>query len=402
VPIALADLDKNDMLLSVSNGVLDLETGRFFEPRRSDLITRAAPVVYDADASCPEWERFMKTTVPDAEVRGFVQRVFGYCLTGMTREQKWFLLYGEGSNGKSTMLDTFRGMMGQYGTVLPPRLLEEKKFEQHPTEFMPLVGARIAIGSEPRKGGTWNAELFKQFTGDAGFMARGIGQDMIERRITFKLFLSANGLPNVNDPGHGFWRRIIPIPFLTIIAEGRRDPRLLAKLAAEYSGILNWALRGLAEYLRAGLLVPSACTLAAEGYRKQVDMVQLFVSEMCLTEEQRRELKDERGGLLDKRPCIEIAKELYDEFKRWFVAQVPADRPMSQTAFGRQLTSLGFPAGPLTGNNRVSTRLGLRLWKGAINQEMRAARQALDEAKDIDAFVKSLGTFKPNLKDPEV
>ena len=99
--------DTNPLLFAVKNGVVDLQTGKFRDGTPSDGITKVAPVGYDPSATCPRWLRFMKEVFVDQpEMVDYMQRVFGYCLTGLTTEQVFWILYGLGGNGKSTFVET--------------------------------------------------------------------------------------------------------------------------------------------------------------------------------------------------------------------------------------------------------------------------------------------------------
>ena len=99
--------DCDPFLLTVGNGTLDLRTGKVQDFRPGDLITRATAVPYSESAECPRWLRFLdEIFVGDKQSINFVSRAVGYSLTGDTREQCLFILYGGGANGKSTFLET--------------------------------------------------------------------------------------------------------------------------------------------------------------------------------------------------------------------------------------------------------------------------------------------------------
>ncbi len=106
-------LDADPWLLGVKNGTLDLRTGILMPARREDYITKVGPVVYDADAQCPVFLRFLSEIMGgDQALVDYLQRVLGYMLTGNTSEERLFFLYGTGANGKSTLLNVCKGLLG--------------------------------------------------------------------------------------------------------------------------------------------------------------------------------------------------------------------------------------------------------------------------------------------------
>lgn len=341
--VAADDLDAHPWLLPVRNGTLDLESGVLRASRREDLCTRAVRVAYEPGAEAPAWEAFVAQVLPDEDVRGLVQRALGYALTGDSSEQRWFLLTGEGSNGKSTLLDTIRYLLAEYATVLPAKLLEVRQYEQHPTELMSLLGARFAVGSEPRKGAKWDAERIKSFTGDATIRARAMRKDDLEFACTAKLFVGANELPRTDDLGFGFWRRLVLIPFVVRFEGAAVDRTLPGRLREEAPGILNWMLAGLREWRLDGLCVPAACLAETQRYRGEQDHVARFIEERC-------EVAQGFSSYTD---------DLYDAFRRWYETEGVDDRPPSKVAFGKALTRLHFPSSD--SSKRRARRHGVRI-----------------------------------------
>src|SRR5665213_488450 len=104
VQVRLEELDADPMLLNVANGVIDLRTGKLLPHSRDALCTKLAPVRLE-NARCPRFIRFLdEIFAGDSERIGFIQRLFGYSLTGDTTEQCLVLLIGGGANGKTTLL----------------------------------------------------------------------------------------------------------------------------------------------------------------------------------------------------------------------------------------------------------------------------------------------------------
>ena len=173
IPVLPATLDQNSWLINCSNGTIDLRTGELREHRREDLITKLAPVQFDANAGCPLWlaclDRIMDRRQP---LVSYLQRVFGYCLTASVVEQCLWFFYGSGANGKSTILDVILEMMGDYAFQGVSDLLMQKKNESHPTERADLFGKRLACTIETEQGKQLAEALLKQVTGGDRIRAR--------------------------------------------------------------------------------------------------------------------------------------------------------------------------------------------------------------------------------------
>jgi putative DNA primase/helicase len=151
-----SEFDADPMLLGTPCGVVDLRTGILRESRPEDFITKQTAVApAPAGTFAEEWQRFLETTFPwrdhsgpDQELIAFFQRWSGYCLTGLTTEQKFLDEYGTGRNGKNAKTDQWFGIMGDYAVRLPSEVLMQRPVEPHRAELMPLRGARLIIANE--------------------------------------------------------------------------------------------------------------------------------------------------------------------------------------------------------------------------------------------------------------
>jgi putative DNA primase/helicase len=97
--------DADPWMLGVENGVVDLRTGEFLQEYRKLFITRVAGASFDPNATAPLWEASLARWIPYDAVRSFLQRFIGYALVGKVREQLLVILWGEGANGKTTLLE---------------------------------------------------------------------------------------------------------------------------------------------------------------------------------------------------------------------------------------------------------------------------------------------------------
>src|SRR5262245_33145815 len=110
--------DANDLALTAEETTFDLGADKSYAPRPADYITRkTASSCAPLGTPHPAWTEFLERILPDPELRAFLQRWFGYCLTGLTTEHKFVFAWGTGANGKSTMTDTMAGILGDYVTV---------------------------------------------------------------------------------------------------------------------------------------------------------------------------------------------------------------------------------------------------------------------------------------------
>lgn len=254
---------------------------------RGDLITKMMPVEYDPGATCPIWERTIRRIQPNREMREFLQRWFGYSLTGLTNEQKLCFFYGVGRNGKSTVVDLIARMMGEYATSIPIETLtgqESRKGAEATPDLVRLPGARMVRASEPEEGVRFKEAMIKLMTGGEPIMIRRMREEFVEVEPIFKLTISGNHKPNVRGTDDGIWRRLLLVPFTEQIPKDEVDPMLPAKLWQERSGILNWLIEGALDYLNGGLREPDEVLSATAEFREESDPVRKFLDDACLVD----------------------------------------------------------------------------------------------------------------------
>ena len=279
------ELDANPWKLNVINGTVNLKTGKLEDHDRNDLLTKLAPVEYDKDAKCPTWDAFLNQIMQGkTELIDFLYRFLGYSLTGDVSEQVLAFLYGTGSNGKTTFLNTIQSIMGDYAKQAPPELLLSAK-NKHPTGVADLMGTRFVSSSEVDKGRSFAESLVKQLTGGDRIRARRMRQDFFEFDPTHKLWIAANYRPIIKGNDDAIWRRIHLVPFTVTIPAGKRDGHLPLKLMKEASGILNRLIEGCMAWQQDGLKPTNEVVTATEDYRHTMDVMRDFFDDCCTQKE---------------------------------------------------------------------------------------------------------------------
>lgn len=290
-------LDADPWLLNVANGTVDLRTGQLRAHDKRDLITRFIPVEFDLSAICPRFERMLAQITDEADypvkpIADFLRRWFGYAATGSIREQVFCVFWGDGANGKSTLLDAVADVLGPYAGAAAPKLLIDTRGERHPTEIADLRGRRMVVAHESGEGEALNEGFVKQATGGDKLKARVMRGDFFEFSPTHKLVLVTNHKPQVRGQDFGIWRRMLLVPFTESfgtkeqVAQGRakrvRDEGLQEALRAERRGILAWLVRGALEWQRdGGLTPPDVVRDATDEYRSEQDRVGQWLTENC-------------------------------------------------------------------------------------------------------------------------
>jgi putative DNA primase/helicase len=275
--------DSDAMLLGVYNGVVDLRTGVFRQARREDYIIKQAGTIYEADATCPMWERFLvRIFEGDNELISFIQRAIGYSLTGSTSEQFLFFLFGTGSNGKSTLAECPQELFGTYALKTSSSLYTLDKHGREPLDAIArLVGKRFTTGSETEEGDDLAESRVKDITGGDTLTGRELYCPAFNFKPCHKLWVYGNHRPNIRGNDHGIWRRIKLVPFRVQISEAEKDPDLSNKLKQEVAGILNWAIKGCLNWQQHGLSEAPAVIEATADYREDEDELGAFIDEEC-------------------------------------------------------------------------------------------------------------------------
>lgn len=326
IEVVPTELDHDPWLLTVKNGTLDLRAGTLRPHEPGDNITKLAPVTYDPAASCPAWEAFLDRIMDRNDgLISFLQRAVGYSLTGDTSERAFFILHGEGRNGKSTFLETVRAVLGDdYADRTRTETLLARRDNDIPNDIARLRGLRFVTASEADEGRRLAEASIKDLTGGDAISARFMRAEWFTFRPEFKLWLGTNHKPVVRGTDAAIWDRIRLVPFAVRIPEAEQDKHLRDKLIADAPGILSWAIEGCIGWQREGLGEPPEVRAATEGYRGEMDILGGFLADCCVL-----------------RPTAKAtAKSLYAAYVQW--CDENGERPMSKTMVGKSLAERGF------------------------------------------------------------
>jgi P4 family phage/plasmid primase-like protien len=315
--------DTDLWLLKSAGPVIDLQTGDARDAEREDYCTKAAAVA-PSFAYCPLWRAFLeRITAGDAELKLYLQRIAGYCLTGIASEHVLFFFFGSGSNGKSVFINTLVGIWGDYATVSPMETFTATHTDRHPTDLAGLRGARLVVANETEADRQFAESRIKALTGGDKVAARFMRQDFFEYTPQFKLVIVGNHKPALSSVDEAIRRRIHLVPFTVTIPEAERDLGLPDKLKAEWPSILQWAIDGCTEWQRIGLAPPQGVLDATAEYFTEEDALARWIDECCRTGR-------EQWG---------IGGKLWQSWKAW--AERNNERVGTRKGFGQAMNNRG-------------------------------------------------------------
>src|SRR5262245_44543255 len=198
--------DAEPKLLGTPDGPVDLRNGTTLLPEPLDYITRSTAMAPAERADCPIFRRFIReVTCGDDELAAYLQRLFGYCLTGETSEEIFAFFYGGGCNGKSTLLNAIAYILGDYAKNAGMETFTQRRHEQ---EIARLAGARLVTATETEEGRRLNEPLVKRLTGSDKITAIFMHCNSFEFTPTFKIIVSGNEEPELGIVNEAMRRRI--------------------------------------------------------------------------------------------------------------------------------------------------------------------------------------------------
>jgi putative DNA primase/helicase len=285
--------DREPWWLACTNGVIELKPFKFRDSRPADYVKTVCPTEFKGlDEPAPIWEKFLLEVFGgDEELIGFIQRLLGCALVGEVLEHVFPIFWGRGRNGKGTIFETIKHVMGalvdpiQVETIIDPG---RSGFSGGPrSDIMSLRGKRITWASETREG--QRLDIKKLSGGDTLTAREPYGRREITFKPTHTLFLITNHKPKADPTEYSLWERVYLVPFEYSFVDNPRELMerkknifLGEQLKREASGILAWMVRGCIEWQRVGgLFPPGSVKAATEQYRQSEDLIGQFINECC-------------------------------------------------------------------------------------------------------------------------
>lgn len=275
--------DKDPWLLGIPGGVIDLRTGNTLSASPHYYISRQTKVAPAPPGTpAPLWEKFLyEATGGDYEFIAFLQRLYGYILTGVTIEEIFAFLYGGGGNGKGTFLRPGTQILHEYAASIPIEVFTASGRINLEYYRAVMQGKRLITTIEPESGAEWSESTIKEISGnETELSARNPYGRPFQFMPTCKIIAVGNHAPKLKGRSPAMERRLRVCPFDRV--PSTPDQTLKDRLIDEYPAIFRWMLDGCLEWQRIGLGTCKAVSEASEHYFTAMDAFGEWLNERCI------------------------------------------------------------------------------------------------------------------------
>jgi len=275
-----SEFNSQKNLIHLENGIFDLDQMKLREFDKEIISTTKLPITYMEDADCPKFKEFLGQILTHGDAL-LIQEVFGWCLIKDYRFQTAVMCIGDGSNGKSTLLEVLEEFLGRDNIANIPLQHLSGRFTT-----VKLFGKLANIYPDLPAAAFRETGVFKIVTGGDQIEAeRKYRQEPVKFVNYAKMIFSANKIPETSDESDAFFRRWLLINFPNKFEGDEADTDLHEKIttAEELSGIFNWALIGLRRLLDRGGFEYIETAKVSEQYRRMSSSLLAFVED-CVEE----------------------------------------------------------------------------------------------------------------------
>lgn len=318
-------LDSRSHLIGFDNGVYDLKMHIFRDGMPDDYIsysTKINYVAYNPDSlEATEINDFFGKIFTNKNLRNYVLDVLSCVIDGSIAQERFYIFTGQGSNGKSRLLDLIQKSVGEYYCILPIALLTQKRAASNAaqSELERTKGRRFAVMQEPSEQDKINIGLMKELSGNDRILARGLYKEPFEFKPQFKMILTCNELPDVPSDDGGTWRRLKVCNFSSKFTENPNpnkptefpmDLELSDKFERWAEVFISMLIQRHKTINPNSIPEPMEVRIATESYKKNNDLIGQFINDKI---EINSELTNNRITLM----------KMYNDLRMWSTINVP-------------------------------------------------------------------------------
>ena len=237
-------------------------------------------------------------------------------LTGEISDRSLHIFWGNGCNGKSSIVNIFSNITGDFTTALNEDVMLKKTSRGANPEMMPLLTARCGALPESDKKEEINSKRIKTITGDDVITARHLFGHAISFKTQCKPIWATNHKPKINVEDQAILDRLKLIPFLARFEKNQENTAYIKDLQEnKLDQFFTWFCTGAYDWYQGQELVPC---------KEMSDQMNIYISENDIVAEFLEDTydlitKDEYAKLpkLEKCNWIENRTSFFGHFVAW-------------------------------------------------------------------------------------
>lgn len=337
------EFNKQPDMLNCLNGVVNLRTGEMIAHHPTQRFTYCVNAEYKPNASREVWQKWLGDTVGE-QTSAWLKLATGYSITGSTKEEVLFYLFGPPRSGKGTFTETMLALLGSplgeaisFGILTAARDVDTQNFM-----LAPLHSSRFISASESNQYERFNEAKLKTLTGGDSIPCSFKHKMPFNYRPQFKIWLSSNQPVNADPDDDATWGRLRIVPFPNSnLGDENKDLKEYMRSPEVLEGVLAWAVEGAIEWYRLGSKglpeLESGKKIKSE-HRSELDNVQAWIEECC----------SESSGSFTSLALLQTSYETWCD-----IHGVEAKR---KKGFSQSLTAKGYKAKRTTLADRKTVR----------------------------------------------
>lgn len=319
---------KKQSIINLVNGSLVLnDDGIRLKPfDYRDFLTHKLDFDYKPDAVNDVFLAFLEDVLPDTDTRRTLQQVAGYLFIKGLKMEKIFFLFGTGSNGKSVFFEVINEVLGKnnVSNYSLESLTNDNGY------FRAMIKDKIVNYGSDINLNKIDAGIFKTLASGEPVEARLPYKEPFMMDDYAKLIFNVNRMDNANiEHTHGFYRRLLIIPFNKTIPDDQQDKDLHKKILMDKAGVINWIIEGAKQVINSrDIFISDECNQFKARFLKETDSVAMF--------EESEIIDDYRTDGYYK-----TVADSYDDYKN-YCSDAGHRSPLGRNNFTKRMEVIGF------------------------------------------------------------
>jgi len=288
----ILNLNKSTYELPIKNGkkinlkTLEVEDRKITDYFSFELNVDFMGVKYDLETVnkfmgevYKKYDDEKKELITDLELVDYHKRFFGYCLSGDIGDRSLHINVGVGCNGKSSIVNIFKNITGNFTKQLSPNVMIKKSTSTLTPELEVLKDARLALMPESEKGDEIKCGFIKSFTGGDEIDCRPLYRKNITFNSPAKAILNTQFVPKIPDD-KAMWDRIKIVMYLAVFDNTLENTAYIKKLQTEHlSDFFTYFCYGAQEYFKSGFGKCDSMNKALDDFKSNSNVVLCFIKD---------------------------------------------------------------------------------------------------------------------------